>query len=90
MKQARLIISGFVQGVGFRYFVKRRADKLGLVGFVRNVPGGHVEAVFEGSKENIDTMIADCRKGTYLSQVSKVDYSINEITGDFKDFSIRD
>ncbi len=72
MKQARVFISGFVQGVGFRQFVKRQALKIGLTGWVKNLPDNRVEAIFCGSKEKIEKMIAICEKGPFLSEVKDV------------------
>ena len=73
MKTAHIFISGFVQGVGFRQFIKNNADKLELTGFVGNLPDGRVEAVFSGSKEKIEEMIKVCKKGPFLSEVENVE-----------------
>ena len=54
MKVAHIFISGFVQGVGFRQFIKINADKLKLKGWVRNLSDGRVEAMLQGSKEKIE------------------------------------
>lgn len=69
----RVFISGFVQGVGFRYFLKRNAQRLGLNGFVRNTIDRRVEAVFEGEKENVDEIIEICRKGPFLAEVENIE-----------------
>lgn len=71
--RARVFISGFVQGVGFRQFIKRNASKLGLTGWVRNLPDNRVEAVFCGSKEKINEAISLCRKGPFLAEVKDVE-----------------
>jgi acylphosphatase len=73
MKQAHVFISGFVQGVGYRAFVRGQALKLGLTGWVKNLPDNRVEAVFAGSRENIEKIISICRKGPFLSEVKDVD-----------------
>ncbi len=73
MDKAHLFISGFVQGVGFRAFIKRKAEGLGLFGWVKNLPDGRVEAVFEGQKDKIEKMINFCRQGPILSQVKTVE-----------------
>lgn len=70
---AHVFISGFVQGVGFRRFVRHRALKLGLTGWVKNLPDNRVEAVFQGSTLNIEKMITICKKGAFLSEVKNVD-----------------
>ncbi len=72
MVVARVFVSGFVQGVGFRQFVKRSARKLGLTGWVKNLPDNRVEAVFCGSKEQIEKIIMICEKGPFLSEVKDV------------------
>ncbi|MEK7534472.1 MAG: acylphosphatase [Patescibacteria group bacterium] len=73
MRYARIFISGFVQAVGFRQFIKINADRLKLEGWVRNLPDGQVEAVFQGSKEKIKEMIVLCKKGPFLAEVESVD-----------------
>lgn len=56
-------IDGRVQGVGFRYWTHRRALDLGLTGWVRNGPGGQVEAVFEGDRLSVERMANECHQG---------------------------
>lgn len=70
---SHVVISGFVQGVGFRQFIKENAKRLGLTGWVKNTSANTVEAVFQGSKENIDEIILVCRKGPFLAAVKKVE-----------------
>lgn len=72
MKQAHIFVSGFVQGVGFRQFVKKNARKLGLTGWVQNLPDGRVEAVFQGPDQTLDQIIKLCKKGSYISEVEDV------------------
>lgn len=87
MKQAHVFISGTVQGVGFRYFVRSNAKKLGLTGWVRNTEDGGVEAVFQGEGEKIEEMIGVCRKGPMLSEVEQIGFEWEEIEETFSDFS---
>ena len=70
---AHIFISGFVQGVGFRAFVKRNALKMGITGWVKNLQDNRVEALFCGSKETIGKMIELCNKGYFLSEVKNVE-----------------
>lgn len=72
MEVAHVFISGFVQGVGFRHFIKRTAQELGLKGWVRNLPDGRVDALFQGEKGLIEKMIKFCKKGPFLSEVGDV------------------
>jgi len=69
---AHVFISGFVQGVGFRRFVRHHALSLELTGWVKNLPDNRVEAVFQGSKEQIEKIIAICKKGAFLSEVKDI------------------
>jgi acylphosphatase len=69
---AHVFISGFVQGVGFRRFVRHHALKLGLTGWVKNLSDNRVEAVFQGSKEKTEEMIEICKRGPFLSEAKDV------------------
>ncbi len=88
MFQVHVFISGVVQGVAFRYFVKSNAQKRGLMGWVRNSEDGGVETVFCGEKGKIEEMIALCRKGPMLAQVKHLGFEWEE-TENFTDFTIR-
>lgn len=70
--KAHVFISGFVQGVGYRRFVRHHAKKIGLTGWTRNLLDNRVEAVFDGSKEQIDEIISICERGPFLSEVKDV------------------
>jgi len=61
--QARILVFGEVQGVGFRYFALQRARALGLNGFVRNLSDGSVEAVVQGSKKDLEEFVAELKNG---------------------------
>ena len=65
----RVLVSGFVQGVGFRHFVKSNAQSLNIKGWVKNLPDGKVEAMLHGDEEKIEHLIAICKKGPFLSEV---------------------
>lgn len=88
MDQAHIFISGAVQGVGYRQFVKNNARQLGLTGWVRNSEDGGVEAVFCGEKESIEKLIALCKKGPFLAEVKQVGFEWEE-PEKFKEFQIR-
>lgn len=70
--RVHLLIGGKVQGVFYRAFIKKKADELGLSGWVKNRDDGQVEAVFEGPKEKVEQMIRCCWQGTKASQVKSV------------------
>jgi acylphosphatase len=70
--RARVVVRGQVQGVFFRVETRDRARSLGLAGWVRNAPDGSVEAVFEGDRERIESMLTWCRRGPSLARVDDV------------------
>lgn len=89
LKRAHVFVSGMVQGVNFRAHAQRKASALGLTGFVRNLADGRVEAVFEGSEEQIKAMIACCQRGPNTAQVDHVEVTWDSYQPEFQDFSIR-
>jgi acylphosphatase len=72
-RTVRATITGRVQGVGFRAFVEQEARARRLKGWVRNRRDGCVEAVFSGSPEIVDDMLAVCRRGPSYSRVDRID-----------------
>lgn len=68
-----MVISGFVQGVGFRLAVERAATSRGVSGWVRNRADGAVEAVFEGESDDVEALVALCRRGPRGADVERVD-----------------
>jgi acylphosphatase len=80
--RVRVIVSGRVQGVFFRATCAAQARTLGLAGWVRNVPGGAVEAAFEGPPQALERMIAWCRRGPELARVDGVEVVAEEPTGE--------
>ncbi|MBI2074961.1 MAG: acylphosphatase [Candidatus Levybacteria bacterium] len=91
MQQAHVFISGFVQGVGFRHFVRQKARQLGLTGWVRNLPDRRVEAVFQqssGKVDKVEQVIKECRKGPFLSEVEEVRVEWEETKEKFEGFEI--
>jgi acylphosphatase len=67
-----VIVSGRVQGVGYRAWVERQAAARGLDGWVRNRRDGTVEAVFAGGEDDLNSMIAACRDGPSAARVVEV------------------
>lgn len=86
--RATLLVSGRVQGVFYRATAMETAQGLGLVGWVRNLPGGDVEAVVEGSEEAVDDFIAWARQGPPSAQVDAVRVNRGTATGEFRTFQV--
>jgi acylphosphatase len=84
-----ILISGYVQGVGFRYYAQEKAQKLNLLGWVKNNFEGSVEADAQGEEHNIDAFIGLCRKGPPLSHVKDVKIREEPITKEFHEFTVR-
>jgi acylphosphatase len=77
-----------VQGVGFRYRARARAESLGVAGFVRNVSDGSVEAAFEGDDELVESMVDWCRRGPRGARVDDLEVSWQQPTGE-QGFAVR-
>jgi acylphosphatase len=73
MRRVRVVVTGRVQGVFYRATCAREAEDRGIAGWVRNLPGGDVEAVFEGSSPQVEAMIAWCRGGPPGARVDTVE-----------------
>jgi acylphosphatase len=85
----RLVISGRVQGVGFRYFSSDVAAREGVTGWVRNLPDGRVEAYVEGEAEAVTRVERALRRGPPSARVASVEVETQEPTGRFLDFTIQ-
>jgi len=86
--RAHVWISGRVQGVFFRAHTKELADELGLTGWVRNLPDGRVEAIFEGEEDAVKEAIEWCKRGPPLASVEMVEVRYERPTGEFRGFRI--
>lgn len=82
-------IYGLVQGVGFRHFVWKRAQALGITGWVRNCRDGSVEVVAEGPEEALQQLLEYLRRGPLGSRVDKVDVRWEMPTLEFLEFEVR-
>ena len=90
MRRVRFVITGRVQGVGFRWFVKAEARPLGLTGWVRNREDGAVEGEVEGREDAVDALVPCLEVGPPSAIVTNVD--ISEISDEqklYKSFDIR-
>lgn len=88
-KRLEANIQGRVQGVGFRWFVRRAAAQLGLVGWVANDPSGSVRVVVEGEAASVHQLVVDMREGPPGAVVDRVETTFGPPTGEFTGFKIR-
>ena len=85
----RYLISGRVQGVGYRYFAQSAAEREGVAGWVRNLPDGRVEALAAGEPEAVDRFAGWLKNGPRHSHVDAVEVTAVTPAGDNSGFSIR-
>ncbi len=88
MARARVVIEGRVQGVFFRASTRDEARALGLRGWVRNLPDGRVEALFEGEQPAVEQMVGWCHKGPPYAYVHRVQVDWQPYQGDQPDFRV--
>ncbi|MFZ2446567.1 MAG: acylphosphatase [Syntrophobacteraceae bacterium] len=81
-------ISGRVHGVFFRAYTRDTALRAGVTGWVRNIPDGRVEAVFEGDADRVREVIAWCDTGSPISRVDGVEVVEEVYTGEYSSFRI--
>ncbi|MFL6215438.1 MAG: acylphosphatase [Blastocatellia bacterium] len=84
----RFIVKGRVQGVGYRFFAIRAANRLGVVGRVRNLPDGTVEALVEGTADVVAEFRAELWRGPAYAQVSAVDETDIKPSGRYQSFDV--
>jgi len=82
-------VYGRVQGVGYRYFVKEKAQILNLFGYVKNLEDGTVEVLAQGREENLQKLIEELKKGPYLAKVEKIDIIFRKPLEIFRNFEIK-
>lgn len=85
---AHIIVKGLVQGVGFRWFVQREANELGLTGYVKNLYNSDVEVAVEGEKGLIEELITQLKVGNRSSHVTDVHVSWLEYEDKYSNFRI--
>ena len=87
--RAHVFVSGRVQGVFFRSETKYKAESHNLKGWVRNLPDGRLEAVFEGEEEAVKVLIAFCKRGPRGARITNVDLRWENFTGEFDAFKVK-
>ena len=88
LQRAHVRVSGQVQGVFFRDSTRQKAEELGLAGWVRNMPDGQVEALFEGPTEKVREMVTWCEEGPQRASVENVDTNFENAGGDLEGFEV--
>jgi acylphosphatase len=87
-RTVHVMITGIVQGVGYRAFVERQATSLGLCGWVRNRKDGSVEAIFSGEAASVDAILTACGRGPRLAIVEEVRVTERTVDGDLREFDV--
>ena len=87
--RAHIIVSGLVQGVGYRYFVYRKAKDYSLRGYVRNLYSEDVEVMLEGEKGVILDFIQELKTGPVSAHVSRIKVEWEEGKSEYEDFQIK-
>jgi acylphosphatase len=82
-----LIVHGYVQGVGYRQSMCTAADRIGVTGWVRNLRDGTVEAVVQGTQDNVSKMLEWANRGPPAAHVALVD--VSDAAGEFDRFEHR-
>jgi acylphosphatase len=89
-KRIKATISGFVQGINFRYFCGQEASRLNLTGYARNIPGiNRVEVIAEGEEADLEKLTDWLRHGPANAKVENVQVEHQVYSGEFSGFEIR-
>jgi len=87
--QLQIVVTGKVQGVGYRYFAQMKAVQFGITGWVKNRSDGAVEMVTTGTKENLDLFIQEIRRGNPFSTVEQIEISEISTVEKYQSFTIK-
>jgi len=88
LERAHVRVSGQVQGVFFRDSTRQKAEELSLAGWVKNVPDGQVEALFEGPSDKVREMVRWCEEGPQQASVENVDTNFESPSGELEAFEV--
>jgi len=86
--RVHVFIEGIVQGVSFRYYTYKLAKKLNINGWIKNLPDGRVEAIFEGDEESVNKILEFCKKGPEGALVTNIEIIQEKYLNEFSDFEI--
>lgn len=87
--RAHIFVSGRVQGVFFRQKTRQQAERLGVKGWIRNLPDGKVEGIFEGEEKAVETLVEYCKHGPSRAIVENVELKFEQYRNEFFDFKVR-
>jgi acylphosphatase len=87
-ERVRVVVRGLVQGVNYRASCRGAARRLGLTGFVRNLPDGSVEAVAEGPREALERFVDWCRDGPPWAKVTAIEVDWRPAAGEYGSFDV--
>lgn len=88
-QELHVYVNGWVQGVGYRYFVVNNALALGLRGYVRNLSDGSVEVLAQGNRSNLERLLALIQRGPAAAEVNEIDTHWGQPTEHFSSFHVR-
>lgn len=89
MQRLEAIVTGYVQGVSFRYYTRREAARLRLTGWVANRADGTVQVVAEGPETDLQQLVKFLHRGSPTARVTNVQTALLPATGEFSTFSVR-
>ncbi len=89
MKRTHLFIYGYVQGVGFRWYVQRLVKGTNLYGFVKNLRDGRVEVVVEGNDISIEEFLKGLKEGSFKDGIEEIKKTEEQYKGEYSDFRIK-
>ncbi len=87
-KCIKAVVKGRVQGVGFRWFIQQKANRLGLAGYVCNLASGNVEFEVEGDEDLVDKFLDYARQGPSFSKVTEMILEEKQAAGKFDSFNV--
>ncbi|MFH1509931.1 MAG: acylphosphatase [Candidatus Nealsonbacteria bacterium] len=87
--RAHLYVSGRVQGVCYRETCRKKAEKLGVSGWIKNIKDGRVEGLFEGDKSKVEKIVNWARKGSIWASIDSLDVIWEDYKQEFSDFRVR-
>ena len=89
LKAVRILISGQVQGVGFRWFAEKLASELAVAGYIRNLPEGHVEVLAQADEQTLENFCRELRQGPRFAHVEELSMKAVPVDASLQGFGVR-